>query len=205
MQQALQKGDVDELASLARRRRPTNIARSARRTSAICSLRRKAQFQPVPDGKPIKPGSRDPAHPAVVAARCSAVGYRRRASSGCQPHSSAHDSFAALVAAVKRLQGELGIKPDGVIGGDTLDALNRGPGVSRAAAGDRDGAAALACSAIRRRRGSTSTPPRRSSITGGTAQHVDHRNVVVGEPDKPTPQLQAPIVQLVAKPTWTRA
>ena len=32
---------------------------------------------------------------------------------------------------------------------------------------------------------------------------IDHRNVVVGEADKPTPQLQAPIVRLVANPTWT--
>ena len=34
-------------------------------------------------------------------------------------------------------------------------------------------------------------------------QHVDHRKVINGEADKPTPQLQAPIVSLVAKPTWT--
>jgi murein L,D-transpeptidase YcbB/YkuD len=33
-------------------------------------------------------------------------------------------------------------------------------------------------------------------------QHVDHRKVINGEADKPTPQLQAPIVRLVAKPTW---
>ena len=33
-------------------------------------------------------------------------------------------------------------------------------------------------------------------------QHVDHRRVINGESDKPTPQLQAPIVRLVAKPTW---
>ena len=34
-------------------------------------------------------------------------------------------------------------------------------------------------------------------------QHVDHRKVINGEGDKPTPQLQAPIFRLVAKPTWT--
>jgi murein L,D-transpeptidase YcbB/YkuD len=33
-------------------------------------------------------------------------------------------------------------------------------------------------------------------------QHVDHRKVINGQPDKPTPQLQAPIVRLVAKPVW---
>ena len=31
-------------------------------------------------------------------------------------------------------------------------------------------------------------------------QHVDHRKVIDGEPDKPTPQLQAPIFRLVANP-----
>ena len=36
-------------------------------------------------------------------------------------------------------------------------------------------------------------------------QHVDRRNVVVGEPDKQTPQLQARFVRLVANPKWTRA
>jgi murein L,D-transpeptidase YcbB/YkuD len=34
-------------------------------------------------------------------------------------------------------------------------------------------------------------------------QHADHRKVINGEADKPTPQLQAPMFQLVAKPTWT--
>src|SRR6478672_10855523 len=34
-------------------------------------------------------------------------------------------------------------------------------------------------------------------------QHVDRRKVINGEADKPTPQLQAPIVRLVANPTWT--
>ena len=34
------------------------------------------------------------------------------------------------------------------------------------------------------------------------AAHVDRRNVVAGEPDKQTPQLQAPFRQLVANPKW---
>jgi murein L,D-transpeptidase YcbB/YkuD len=34
-------------------------------------------------------------------------------------------------------------------------------------------------------------------------QHMDRRAVVAGEPDKATPELQAPIVNLVAYPTWT--
>jgi L,D-transpeptidase YcbB len=34
-------------------------------------------------------------------------------------------------------------------------------------------------------------------------QLVDQREVVDGEPDKPTPQIEGPIVRLVANPTWT--
>jgi murein L,D-transpeptidase YcbB/YkuD len=34
-------------------------------------------------------------------------------------------------------------------------------------------------------------------------QRADHRKVINGEPGKETPQLQAPIFQLVANPTWT--
>ena len=33
-------------------------------------------------------------------------------------------------------------------------------------------------------------------------QHIDRREVVAGEPDKQTPQIQAPIVNLVAYPKW---
>jgi murein L,D-transpeptidase YcbB/YkuD len=33
-------------------------------------------------------------------------------------------------------------------------------------------------------------------------RHVDHRTVVAGEPDKQTPQIQAPFSQLVANPKW---
>ena len=40
------------------------------------------------------------------------------------------------------------------------------------------------------------------STIGGTAQLRDKRNVVVGQPDRETPQLQAPIVKLVAHPYW---
>jgi murein L,D-transpeptidase YcbB/YkuD len=103
---------------------------------------------------------------------------------------------------VKQVQAEWGFKPDGIIGGDTVDALNAGPAYR---------ARQLAI-AMERLRWLPRTPPR-TRIDVNTAatfldywrdgQHVDHRNVVDGEPDKPTPQLQAPIVRLVAKPTWT--
>ena len=124
----------------------------------------------MPDGKPIKPGSRDP---RVRGDRRSAAGRRLRSPpSGGRKRPQRRRTPATtpqLVAAVKQLQGDFGFKPDGIIGGDTLDALNTGPRLPRAPARGGDGAAALAVSAIRRRRGSTSTPPRRSSIIGATA------------------------------------
>jgi len=107
-----------------------------------------------------------------------------------------------LVAAVKRVQAEFGLKPDGVIRGDTLDALNADPSYR---------ARQLAI-AMERLRWLPRTPPG-TRIDVNTAaslldywrdgQHADHREVVEGEPDKPTPQIQAPIVRLVANPTWT--
>jgi len=88
-----------------------------------------------------------------------------------------------------------------VIGGETLDALNAGPAYR---------ARQLAI-AMERLRWLSRTPPA-TRIDVNTAaslldywrdgQHVDRREVVEGEPDKPTPQIQAPIVRLVAHPTW---
>src|SRR4029078_3341861 len=50
--------------------------------------------------------------------------------------------------------------------------------------------------------GPDATPPAPSLDYGRDGQHVDHRKVINGEADKPTPQLQAPIFQLVANPAW---
>ena len=101
---------------------------------------------------------------------------------------------------MKALQGEFGFKQDGIIGGDTLDALNAGPGYR---------ARQLAIAMERLRWLPRNAPGTRIDVNTAAAmldywrdgQHVDHRNVVAGEGDKPTPQLQAPLFRLVAKPT----
>lgn len=168
-------------------------------------LAAKGQFQPVPEGKPIKPGSHDPRLAQVVAAM-QALGYLnapQQAGTVQGQHSSASKSYSdGLVAAVKKLQGDYGFKQDGIIGGNTLDALNAGPAYR---------ARELAV-AMERLRWLPRNPPK-TRIDVNTAasfldywrdgQHADHRKVVEGETDKPTPQLQAPIVRLVANPTWT--
>ena len=103
---------------------------------------------------------------------------------------------------MKQFQADSGVKPDGVLGKDTIGALSTGPAFR---------ARQLAV-AMERLRWLPRDPPK-TRIDVNTAasfldywrdgQHVDHRKVINGEADKPTPQLQAPLYRLVANPTWT--
>ena len=203
LQQALQNGDVKTwLASLAPQ---TDEYRALGQAYVrFGQLASKVQYQPVADGKPIRPGQSDPRIPQIVTA-LGAVGYVApgpEAKPGAQPAPTSTTYSPALVAAVKKIQGEFGFKQDGIIGGDTLDAVNADPAYR----------AREIAVAMERLRWLQRTPPatRIDVNTASAILHywrdgkmVDTRNVVVGEPDKPTPQLQAPIYRLVAKPTWT--
>ena len=154
-------------------------------------------FQQIADGPQIKPGSSDPRMPAVIAALRS-VNYLPQAAGAEAPGSR---YSGALVSAVRQLQADFGIKSDGIIGDTTLDALNLGPG----------GRARMLAIAMERLRWLDRSPPA-TRIDVNTAatfldywrdgQHIDHREVVAGEPDKATPQIQAPIFELVAYPKW---
>ena len=203
LQQAIQKGDVQGwLNSLVPQ---TDEYRALSQAHLhFLQLASTTQFQPVPDGKPIKAGSRDPRVPQVAAA-LRAVGYLEAAQpQRPAPHATSQSSTYSpgLVAAVKKLQGEFGFRQDGIIGGKTLDALNAGPGYR---------ARQLAIAMERLRWLPRNPPATRIDVNTAASfldywregQLVDHRNVVEGEADKPTPQLQAPIFRLVAKPTWT--
>jgi murein L,D-transpeptidase YcbB/YkuD len=157
----------------------------------------KVQLQPIPQGKPIKPGKRDTRLPAVAAA-LTAIGYLPAAAPTAPlPSHYSH----AMLAAVKQLQGDLGMKADGVIGEETLNALNLGPA----------GRARELAIAMERLRWLEREPPAtRIDVNTAAAfldywrdgQHIDRRNVVPGEPERPTPQLQAPFSRLVANPLW---
>ena len=205
--QAIQQGDVKNwLQSLAPQ---TDEYRALSQAHLhYLQLAAKSQGQPIPEGKPIKPGSHD-ARVAAVRAALTANGLLAEPQQPSQKPGAAHAAAAPssgqyssdLVAAVKKVQAEWGLKPDGVVGGSTVDALNAGPAYR---------ARQLAI-AMERLRWLPRTPPK-TRIDVNTAaslldywrdgQHVDRREVVEGEPDKPTPQLQAPIVRLVAKPEW---
>ncbi|HZC38400.1 MAG TPA: L,D-transpeptidase family protein [Sphingomicrobium sp.] len=212
LQQAIQEGDVkDWLDSLTPQ---TDEYRALSQAHVhFLQLAAASQFQPVAAGKPIKPGSHDP-RAAQVRAALKAVGYLsapppQQPGTSHPQHANSRRSApqstiysGELVAAVKRLQGEFGFKQDGAIGGNTLDALNAGPAYR---------ARELAIAMERLRWLPRNPPSTRIDVNTAASfldywrdgQHVDHRKVINGEADKPTPQLQAPIVRLVAKPTWT--
>jgi murein L,D-transpeptidase YcbB/YkuD len=191
---AVQHGNVDQwLASLP----PQTDEYKALSQAHLHYLRLAGEhgFQPVPDGAPIKRGARGE-RVAALAAALSAMGYL---SAPAQAKPTRYSS--ALIGAVKRIQSDFGLKMDGVVGGNTLAAVNLGPG----------GLARECAIAMERLRWLDRDPPK-TRIDVNTAatfldywrdgQHLDRRNVVTGEPDKQTPQIQAPMVNLVAYPKW---
>ncbi|HUP67497.1 MAG TPA: L,D-transpeptidase family protein [Sphingomicrobium sp.] len=195
-QQAIQQGNVGEwLNSLA----PQTDEYKALSQSFVqyAKLAGQGDRQPIPSDTAIKPGARDARIPAIVAVLRSG-GYMPQQAQGT-PDPAAYTPV--LVAAVKQFQTDMGTKPDGVLGKETIGALSYGPAQR---------ARQLAV-AMERLRWLQRDPPK-TRIDVNTAasfldywrdgQHADHRKVINGESDKPTPQLQAPIVNLVAKPTW---
>ena len=196
LQQALQKGDVaDWFNSLP----PQTDEYKALSQAFVryAKLATQSNQQPIPDDKPIKPGASDPRIPAIVAVLQSG-GYVPEAQQGA----AAPTSYTPqLVAAVKQFQSDSGTKPDGILGKQTIDALSQGPAAR---------ARQLAVAMERLRWLPRNPPATRIDVNTAASfldywrdgQHVDHRKVVNGQPDKPTPQLQAPIFQLVAKPEW---
>ncbi len=206
LQQAMQNGDI---ASWFNSLPPQTDEYKALSQAHIKYLKLASQdpnFQPVADGDPIKPGSHDK-RVAALATALTAMGYvaapqpakGKKAAPAAAP---ATRYSPQLVAAVKRLQGDFGLKTDGIVGGNTLAAVNLGPG----------GLARECAIAMERLRWLDRTPPQ-TRIDVNTAstlldywrdgKHMDRREVVAGEPDKQTPQIEAPIVNLVANPTWT--
>jgi murein L,D-transpeptidase YcbB/YkuD len=161
----------------------------------------------IPAGKALKPGGTDPRVPAIVA-NLKAQGYLQppadsKSEGRAAPADTGGNRYqGAVVQAVKRWQADSGLKPDGVIGPDTITALNASP---------RDRARQIAVAMERLRWLQRNPPGTRIDVnTAATfldyfrdGQHIDHRRVVAGEPGKETPQLGAPIFQLVANPTWT--
>jgi len=191
---ALRSGDVTGwLARLA-----PQDANYKRLSDAYVKLRRQPAT-PTPaitsDGEAIEPGATDPRIPAI-ARELAVLDY-------IGADAVQGDRYTpAMEAAVKRMQADYGMKPDGIIGSEALAILNMS---------DVDRARAIAV-AMERLRWLERTPPAtRIDVNLAAARLTywrdgkiaDSRKVVVGEPDKETPQLGSPIFRLVANPTWT--
>jgi murein L,D-transpeptidase YcbB/YkuD len=196
LQQALQNGNVGEwLNSLA----PQTDEYRALSKAFLAYARQAATTgqQPIPADRPIKPGAVDERIPAIVAVLRSG-GYVPE-----QPPQRGQQAAYSpgLVAAVKQFQEDSGMKPDGVLGRDTITMLSQGPAAR---------ARQLAVAMERLRWLPRNPPATRIDVNTAAStldywrdeQHVDRRKVINGEGDKPTPQLQAPMFQLVANPTW---
>jgi murein L,D-transpeptidase YcbB/YkuD len=209
--QALQDGKVSEWLASLPPQTPDYRALSQTHLRYL-KLAGQGTFQPIPEGRAIRPGSHDSRVPAVAAA-LKAIGYLPAPGQPAQPAARPDPKPKAppraplqhyspdLVAAVKQVQAEFGLKPDGIVSGDTLDALNLGPA----------GRARQLAIAMERLRWLPRDPPATRIDVNIAAtfldywrggQHLDRRNVVAGEPDKQTPQLQASFSSLVANPKW---
>lgn len=155
----------------------------------------------LPPGEPMKQGSSDARVTALVEA-LKAGGYLEQQQQGQAQQARGNTYTAEFVAAVMRMQQDFGLEPDGVVGNDTLKAVNTSA---------RDRARQLAVALERLRWLERDPPPTRVDVnTAATfltyyrgGQQRDRRRVVVGEPGWETPQLGSPIFQLVANPTWT--
>ena len=160
----------------------------------------------LPQGEPMKQGSTDPRVPALVEA-LKAGGYMQQGQPQPQQEQEQEQAqgnvyTAEIAAAVKRMQQDFGLEADGIVGNDTLKAVNTSA---------RDRARQLAVALERLRWLERNPPATRIDVnTAATfltyyrdGQQRERRRVVVGEPGWETPQLGSPIFQLVANPTWT--
>jgi murein L,D-transpeptidase YcbB/YkuD len=216
LNQAVEQGGVrDWLAGL-----PPQDAEYKALSEAYLAYRQKAgreQRAAVQVGEQIKPGKKDPRIPQIAAglrangylAQAPAQPQQAEAASGdkkgaakAAPAAQSTVYTADIVQAVKRVQADYGIEPDGVIGNSTLEALNTGA---------KDRARILAVN-LERRRWLERTPPQTRIDVNTAAAELSYwrdgglanrRRVVVGQPDWETPELGSPLVRLVANPPWT--
>ncbi|HEX8308723.1 MAG TPA: L,D-transpeptidase family protein [Allosphingosinicella sp.] len=212
---AVEQGGVREwLASLA----PQDAEYKALSDAYLAYRQKAAQERKalIAAGEQIEPGKKDP-RVAQIREGLRANGYlaaeqpaaapaqapKAKEGKAKAPATSSGAVYSAdLVAAVKKVQTDYGIAPDGVIGNSTIEALNTGA---------KDRARILAVNLERRRWLDRAPPPTRIDVNTAAAElhyykdgaEKDRRRVVVGQPDWETPELGSPIARLVANPPWT--
>ena len=162
------------------------------------------KVQRQPEGPAAAIASTDEAiEPGAVDLRLPAIARQLAILDYLAADATPADRYApAMVAAVRRMQADYGMKPDGIIGREALAILNMS---------DADRLRAIAVAMERLRWLEHVPPATRIDVNVAAARLtywrdgkiVDSRKVVVGKPDADTPQLGSPIFRLVANPTWT--
>lgn len=155
----------------------------------------------IPAGPAIRPGRSDPRVPAIVRA-LRAGNYLDAPAEGAEAQPAENGYTPEIAEAVRRVQEDHGLEPTGIVGAETLAALNGG-------AFER--ARTLAVNLERRRWLPRQAPETRIDVNTAAAQLTyfrggsvaDRRRAVVGQPGNETPELASPIFRLVANPTWT--
>lgn len=152
----------------------------------------------VAEGDALEAGDSDPRVPQIVEA-LRANGYLASDfAAGDDPN-----LFSPAVAeGVAAMQRDYGIEVDGVVGPDTLAALNTGPA---------DRARILALNLERRRWLAREVSPDRIDVNIPAAFMDYYRDgrlahqarVIVGTSETDTPPIASPIFRLVANPSWT--
>ena len=193
---ALQKGDVSNwLASLAPQTHEYRALSDAHvQLIKQAAAAKNTQLQ---SGSAIKPGSRDPRVPQLFAALV-ANGFLNAPANRQLPRRYG----GAMIGAVRKLQALYGLKPDGVVGAGTVAMINGGAAIR----------ARQTAVALERLRWLERAPPETRIDVNTAASFLDYwrggsqqirLRVVNGQPDEwTTPQIQAPIFQLVANPYW---
>ncbi len=159
--------------------------------------------QDIPAGGVIHKGDSDKRVP-LIAKNLEAQGYlpTGEQQGGAQTKGLSGNTFTpAMSQALARFQADAGLKSDGVVGPNTVEALNQGP---------RDRARTLAVAMERLRWLNRNPPATRIDVNTADSmltyyrdgQQVDRRKVVTGQPGWETPQLGTQMYALVANPNW---
>ncbi len=148
-------------------------------------------------------GADEQINPGATDQRIPAIARQLVASDYLEPTTVQGKHYTLeMVRAMKHMQSDYGLNPDGVVGSDALEILNLS---------DADRARAIAVAMERLRWLDRNAPATRIDVNLAAGRLTywrdgkisDSRKVVVGKPENETPQLESPIYQLVANPTWT--
>lgn len=194
LRQAMEQKD---LGGWLQRLAPQDPAYAALSKAYLAESQAKGGGHDIAEGDLLRPGAEDERMPQVRSALAD-IGYLP--ADAAKSEDAAYDGDA--VKAVKTLQSDYGLNPDGIIGPATLAMLNAGP---------EDRARTLAVAMERLRWLAREAAPDRIDVNTAVAelayvrggQVVDRRKVVTGRPGKETPQIEAPLYRLVSYPTWT--